>query len=168
MAGKSKDQKETSSRFTAHEIFEAALQHSREELRRPSTALGFSGVAGGLTLGLTGLSVGIVLSLLGNGPVAQVIAAAVYPIGFVAVIIGRAQLFTENTLYPVVLVIDERKHVQQTLRLWTVVFIRNLLGSLCLALLMTKTTAFRPEVQQTLITLGQEAVHHPFNTVFWS
>jgi len=40
-----------------------------------------------------------------------------YPIGFIAVIIGRAQLFTENTLYPVVLVLDERRHVVETIAL---------------------------------------------------
>ena len=49
-------------------------------------------------------------------------------VGFIAVIIGRQQLFTENTLYPVVLVLDERKHLLSTLRLWAVVFISNIAG----------------------------------------
>ena len=34
-----------------------------------------------------------------------------YPIGFIVVILGRAQLFTENTLYPVALVLAEKKRV---------------------------------------------------------
>ena len=36
-------------------------------------------------------------------------AYMLYPIGFIAVIIGRAQLFTENTLYPVALILSERE-----------------------------------------------------------
>ena len=98
---------ESAARLTAQEIFEAALDNAREELSRSSTGLSFSGVAGGLTMGLTGLSVSIVTALLGTGSTTQVLAALVYPIGFVSVIIGRAQLFTENTLYPVVLVLTD-------------------------------------------------------------
>ena len=97
MAGKTTNLGD-SERLTAREIFDSAIQHAREELNRPWTAQSFSGVAGGLTMGLTGLSTGLVTWLLGHGAGAQMIAATIYPIGFIAVIIGRAQLFTENTL----------------------------------------------------------------------
>jgi len=50
-------------------------------------------------MGLTRLSTGLVIGLLGVGTVSQLVAATVYPIGFLAVAIGRAQLFTENTLF---------------------------------------------------------------------
>src|SRR3954464_9208302 len=109
MAKKAKDLGD-SERLTAHEIFESAVEHAREELRRPWTALAFSGIAGGLTMGLTGLSTGLVTALLGQTAITQLISAVVYPLGFLAVIIGRAQLFTENTLYPVVLVLTEKKY----------------------------------------------------------
>ena len=137
MAEKTKDLGD-SERLTAHEIFESAVQHAREELRRPWSALSFSGIAGGLTMGLTGLSTGLVLSLLGHGTIAQLVGATVYPIGFLAVIIGRAQLFTENTLYPVVLVLTEKKYFVQTLRLWAVVFAGNWIGSVLFAALAVK------------------------------
>ncbi len=55
--------------------------------------------------------------------------ALFFPVGFIIVIIGRAQLFTENTLYPVTLVLDERRHLLATLRLWVVVLSANLIGA---------------------------------------
>ena len=159
---------ESATRLTAQEIFEGAIDSAREELSRSSTALSFSGLAGGLTMGLTGLSVSIVTGLLGTGSTAQLVAAIVYPIGFVSVIIGRAHLFTENTLYPVVLVLTDKKYLLQTLRLWSLVYVGNLAGSLGFALLATRTSALRPEFRDVLISLGVNAVSHPPLTVFWS
>src|SRR4029079_5001284 len=120
-------------RLTAHEIFESAAEHAREELDRPWPALGFSGTAGGLTMGLTGLSTCLVSWILGHGVVTEIVAATVYPIGFLAVVIGRAQLFTENTMYPVVLVLSDGKYVGKTLKLWGVVYAGNWIGSVLFA-----------------------------------
>ena len=157
-----------SNRLTAHEIFDAAVQSARDELRRPWSALGFSGIAGGLVMGLTGLSSGLVTWLLGHGNTAHFIAATVYPIGFLAVVIGRAQLFTENTLYPVVLVLTEKRYLVKTLKLWAVVFGGNWVGSLLFAVLAVKTSALPPGLRDILIDLGSVAVARPFPTVFWS
>jgi formate/nitrite transporter FocA (FNT family) len=81
MAGSVKDLGD-SDRLTAREIFESAAQHAREELRRPWSALTISGMAGGLTMGLIGLSTGLVTAMLGSGDVSHFIAALVYPVGF--------------------------------------------------------------------------------------
>ena len=91
-----------------------------------------------------------------------------YPIGFIAVIIGRAQLFTENTLYPVILVLDERKHVLRTLRLWGIVFAANVMGALLFALLAVKSAALRPGILAHLIDLGKEASFGTGAHFFWS
>ena len=157
-----------SERLTAHEIFESAVEHAREELRRPWTALAFSGVAGGLTMGLTGLSTGLVTSILNPGTVTELVAAIVYPIGFLAVVIGRAQLFTENTLYPVVLVLTEKKYLLPTVKLWAVVYGGNWLGSLLFAVLVVKTSALSDGARDSLVALGVHAIAHPFASVFWS
>src|SRR5689334_7811553 len=117
-----------STRRSAHQILEEVLTNAREELSRSSTGLMFSGLAGGISMGLTGLAVALALSYLGDGPVQQFISFFFYPVGFIVVVIGRAQLFTENTLYPVVLVLDEHKHLLNTLRLWGVVFVSNVVG----------------------------------------
>lgn len=131
-------------------------------------ALSFSGVAGGLTMGLTGLSSGLITSLLGHGSFAQVVAAVFYPIGFLAVVVGRAQLFTENTLYPVVLVLTEKGHLIKTARLWVLVYCGNWVGSILFAALAVKTAALQPRVREALIQLGERSVDHSFVEVLWS
>ena len=106
-----------STRRSAHEIFDKVAESAADELQRSSRALAFSGVAGGMGMGLTGLAVAAVQNVVGNGPWQEFVSLMFYPLGFMAVIIGRAQLFTENTLFPVALILSERKHVLNTLRL---------------------------------------------------
>jgi formate/nitrite transporter FocA (FNT family) len=130
-------------------------------------ALTSSGVAGGLTMGLTALSTGLVIWLLRNGTVSHLVAATVYPIGFVAVVIGRAPLFTENTL-PCCSALGEKRHFLKTLTLWAAVFGGNWLGSLAFAALVSKTSALQPAVRNILVGLGISAVDHPLATVFWT
>lgn len=157
-----------SSRRTVHEIFEGVSRNAREELDRSSRALAFSGLAGGVTMGLTGLAVAATQAVLGRGQMAQFVSFLFYPIGFIAVIIGRAQLFTENTLYPVVLVLDERRHLGNTLRLWGVVFASNVVGALGFGLLAMKTGALEPKVAGILASLGLDMAAQTSAHAFWS
>jgi formate/nitrite transporter FocA (FNT family) len=165
-SGHSEDSTPETRRLTAAEIFQAAIENARDELRRSNQKLAFSGVAGGLTMGLTGLAVASIRAITGHN--AQIAPFLLYPVGFIAVIIGRAQLFTENTLYPVVLVLDERRHVVRTLRLWGVVFASNVFGALLFALLAGKTSALRPDILSELVQLGQEASTGSASHFFWS
>ena len=146
-----------STRRSAQEIFEEVVESGRDELSRTTFALMFSGLAGGISMGLTGLAVALALSYLGNGPVQEFISFAFYPVGFIVVIIGRAQLFTENTLYPVVLVLDERRHLLNTLRLWAIVFVSNVVGAMLVACLLMKTGALPKNFADALAGLGVHA-----------
>jgi formate/nitrite transporter FocA (FNT family) len=93
-----------------------------------------------------------------------------YPIGFIAVIIGRSQLFTENTLYPVVLLLErrDRRTLADLARLWAVVFAANIVGVLLFSLLAIRGGGLEPKMTHHLISLGQQAAHHPFSHVFVS
>jgi formate-nitrite transporter family protein len=155
-------------RLTAPQIFEAAVENAREELKRSSRKLAFSGMAGGMTMGLSALSVAAVQALLGEGAWQQFVSYLIYPAGFIAVIIGRAQLFTENTLYPVVLVLDERRHFVATLRLWGIVFTSNIAGALVFAALAVRTPALQPAVISELVKLGNVALAGAWAHLFWS
>ncbi len=154
--------------MTAHEIFDAALENGRDEVRRSPRTLAFSGLAGGLTMGLTGLGVATVRALIGTSPSAQLISFLIYPVGFIAVIIGRQQLFTENTLYPVILVLDEHRYFGRTARLWGIVFAFNVLGAFVFALLAIRLGAVRPAIAQQLGAMGTEAVAGSAAHFFWS
>ena len=155
-------------RPTAHQIFNQVSENARGELARTPLSLAISGVAGGLTMGLTGLSVSILLSMIGTTPAGRITSFFFYPLGFMVVILGRSQLFTENTLYPVALMLAEKRHYLSTLRLWATVFPANIAGAFLFALLAVKTGALRPEYVAELTRLGVEAQAVPMSHVFWS
>ena len=155
-------------RPSAQEIYEQVASNARQELKRSSISLAISGFAGGTFMGLSALGNAITLALLGHSPGMQFVAKMFYPLGFIVVILGRSQLFTENTLYPVALVLAERRHLWNTLRLWGVVLPSNVFGAFAFASLASFTNALHPGIVQALANLGLEALHHPSGTVFWS
>lgn len=160
---------QAATRLTAHQIFAGVVKNARRELERPSKALAFSGLAGGMTMGLTGLAVAIMRATVGNDTgVHEALSMVFYPVGFISVIIGRAQLFTENTLYPVVLILDERKHVLSTARLWAVVLFTNVLGAAAFAWLAVRTGALSTEYVRELVALGVSSGQQASAHVFWS
>ena len=160
-------------RPSAQDIFEQVANNARQELGRSSTSLAISGLAGGIFMGLSALGTAIALAMLtppGVPPsgTIQFIAKMFYPLGFIVVILGRSQLFTENTLYPVALVLAEKKHFWNTLRLWSVVLPSNVFGALVFAALASLTHAVNPAIVQSLAQLGLDAAHNPPATIFWS
>jgi formate/nitrite transporter FocA (FNT family) len=119
-------------------------------------------------MGLTALGVAIPGALLGNSPVAHMAACVFYPLGFIVVMIGRSQLFTENTLYPVALVLAEKREFWNTLRLWSIVLPFNIVGALAFALLAARTPSLEPRFVESLTHLGIQGLSHPANAIFWS
>lgn len=155
-------------RPSAEDIYEQVSTSARQELERSSIALALSGFGAGAFMGLSALATAIALALLGDSQNARMISRMFYPIGFIVVIIGRSQLFTENTLYPVALVLTEKRQFWNTMRLWGVVLPSNVLGAFGFALLASHTTAFDPSFVSAMSALGAKAIAHPASTVFWS
>lgn len=155
-------------RPSAEEIYQQVARNAVQELQRRSLSLAVSGLTGGMFMGFSALGVGIVLAMLGTGPGAFLLSRMLYPLGFIVVIIGRSQLFTENTLYPVALVLAERRQLWNTLRLWAIVLPSNLLGAFAFASLISLTHALPAAVLDAIAQLGVEAAQKPLATVFWS
>jgi formate/nitrite transporter FocA (FNT family) len=160
-------------RPSAQDIYEQVANNARQELGRSSVALAISGFAGGIFMGLSGLGNAIATALLtapGETPTHTTlfIAKMFYPLGFIVVILGRSQLFTENTLYPVALVLSEKKHFWNTARLWGIVLPANVLGALAFAAIAGLTGALAPNMVHALSQLGADALNHPAQTIFWS
>jgi formate/nitrite transporter FocA (FNT family) len=172
-APSTQDAQKNLDRPSAQDIYEQVANNARQELGRSSISLAISGLAGGIFMGLSALGNAIAIALLtpaGSSPTntALFVAKMFYPLGFIVVILGRSQLFTENTLYPVALVLAEKKHFWKTLRLWATVLPANVLGALAFAALAALTSALRPDMLQALAQLGLDAAHNPPSTIFWS
>ncbi len=155
-------------RASASDIYERVKREAAEELDRPIAALAFSGLFAGATVGFGAVASAAAAAALAGQPDAQLVGAIFFPMGFIVVIIGRAQLFTENTLYPVTLVLDERRHLFVTLRLWAVVLSANLIGAALFALVVTKTGALPPDVVAKVAEEGQKATLGSWPSFFWS
>lgn len=162
------DAGEGSARPAAGQILRRVLEDADEEIGRSSSALAFSGFAAGMTMGFSGLGVAVAQHVLGPGEWQRLVAFSFYPIGFIAVIIGRAQLFTENTLYPIARLLDRRSGFVDTARLWGVVFSANVLGVLLFAALATQVHTLRHPEKVALVDLGRNAVTNTFGHVFWT
>lgn len=120
------------------------LQHTEEaaltQLERNSTGLFLSGVSAGLDIGFSVLLMTIALTVF-NGifpePVVRFIVANMYPIGFIFVILGRSELFTEHTTLAVLPVLQGLASIKKLLRLWSIVYVSNIFGGLIFALILS-------------------------------
>ena len=157
----------TSTRPSAREIYERVRQDALDELDRTPGALAFSALFAGFTIGATPLAEAATLSLLHGQGGAKLAAALVYPLGFIAVVIGRGQLFTENTLYPVLASLEDRRHALPTARLWAIVWAANLVGVVAFAAIATQTGALAPSIADQIRALGAQAAQGSFATIFW-
>jgi formate/nitrite transporter FocA (FNT family) len=119
---KPRDGSELEPRPHAVDIYERVCDDTVEELRRPPSSLAFSGLFAGFTIALAPLAYALALVTLGEGESQKFAAALVYPIGYIAVIIGRAQFFTENTLYPVTVTMRKPEFLTPSSRLWAIVY----------------------------------------------
>jgi len=81
---------------TAKVVHEAIRLEGTEELERPSSSIGWSGLAAGLTMGCSMLGQGILSAKLPDTPWRELVAAFGYCTGFLFVTMGRQQLFTKR------------------------------------------------------------------------
>jgi formate/nitrite transporter FocA (FNT family) len=148
-------------------VYGAVLKEAGEELSRATSALFWSGFAAGLAMGLSLAGEGLIRHCLPNAIWAPLISKLGYSFGFVVVILGRQQLFTENTLTPILPLLKNKdvKTLLNVLRLWSVVLVSNLAGALLVSFAAMHTDAFEKPVRQEFIAMGQEAMQHDFLTL---
>lgn len=158
----------TNTRLSAAEIFGRASAAGEEELARPAHNLAFSALGAGLAMGLSGLGVALLLGVLGKEGAGQAVAFLGYSVGFVVVILGRQQLFTENTLFPVAATLHDATLVWRTAWLWTVVLAGNLVGTALFASVVAFTPAVSSKALAQLAQLGVVQAERSFATVFWT
>jgi formate/nitrite transporter FocA (FNT family) len=149
-------------------IHEIIREQGQAELGRPAGALLLSGLAAGLSMGFSFLGVAWVRSALPEAPWAHLVASLGYTLGFVIVVLGRQQLFTESTLTAVLPALTNRDGATfaAMLRLWALVLAANLVGTWIFAAALTLPDLFRPEVGDALGRTAGEALADPFLPTF--
>jgi formate-nitrite transporter family protein len=149
---------------SAHVVYEAIKKEAEEELDRTSAALAFSAFAAGLSMGFTLIMEGVLKYHLPPTQWAPLISKFGYAIGFIIVLMGRQQLFTENTLTPIIPLLDRTSHVRirHVARIWGVVLLANLVGTAVFAFAVAKLDFFTPELRQAFHEVGTGAYSGTF------
>ncbi|POF40231.1 hypothetical protein B0D71_22455 [Pseudomonas laurylsulfativorans] len=139
-----------------------------QELERSIAALWWSALAAGLTMGLSLMGMGLLNSRLPDGEGFKVIASFGYCAGFLAVILARQQLFTENTLTAVLPVMTKPTlaNFGRLLRLWAVVLIGNLCGTLLVAYVMLELPIFDSKTDVAFLDIGRKVMENHASQMF--
>lgn len=147
-------------------VHEAIRRDGQEELNRPMSALAWSGLAAGLSMGFSLVAEALLHAELPDRPWRSLIVSLGYPLGFLIVILGRQQLFTENTLTAVIPLLTHRNWstLIKVARLWLIVLAANLVGAHLFAWVAGDTPMFKPNVQHAMLELAQQATDVTFGT----
>jgi formate-nitrite transporter family protein len=114
------------------EILAQEIATGVHELERPAAGLLLSGLSAGLDVGFSLFLMGVMTTLVKGAlphPVAEILVANMYAVGFIFVILGRSELFTEHTTIAVLPVLGGRATVGQLLRLWGLTYVANQAGA---------------------------------------
>lgn len=151
--------------LSSDEMFEVVRLNGVEELARPTTSLAWSGLAAGLAISFSVVAeAAIVARLPLDTGWSDLVADIGYTIGFILVVLGRFQLFTENTITPVVPICHEptRENFLALVRNWSVVFAANMVGVTVFAAFVIFTPAVVPEIRDAILHLGRHTVEGDF------
>ncbi|MDR5817805.1 formate/nitrite transporter family protein [Caballeronia sp. LZ033] len=145
-------------------IHEIVREEGEVAMERTFVALMFSALAAGLSMGFSFLVQGVLDSALPKRPWSDLISSFGYTIGFVFVILGRQQLFTESTLTAVLPVLTRRDFATlfKTLRLWAIVLFFNLVGTSLFAAILQIRGVFAPDVTEALAELAMTPLSAEF------
>jgi formate/nitrite transporter FocA (FNT family) len=162
---KSIDKPEAGTRLSAAEIHDNILGPAEDEMERAASALWWSALASGMTIGFSFLLGGYMQTLV-EERFAHFVAGAAYPIGFLFVIFARSELFTENTLEPVIPLLHNRdlKTLKKLLRLWGLLLVGNLVGAALFAWVMYHSPLIsEPTVQQKMLSIAERSTSDGFS-----
>lgn len=150
--------------FVLHEV----IRHEGdEEMRRHGGALFLSAFAAGLSMALSLIVPGVLKVHLPQAGWTPLLTGMGYAVGFLVVVLGRQQLFTENTITPVLPLLHDRTwgKALRVGRIWSIVLAGNILATGCIAAVLAFSEAFEPPVKAAFSEISHHAVAFPFWTM---
>lgn len=150
---------------SARIIHEIIREDGEEELERGVPALVWSAFGAGLSMGFSFLTMGLLKSGLPEATWSKLVTSFGYTIGFLIVVLGRQQLFTESTLTAVLplLIRKDAATAFRTARLWAVVLVFNIVGTFLFAWLISHHQLFEEGINEALKVLAAESL----KDLFW-
>jgi formate-nitrite transporter family protein len=167
LSPKEKKAVEGQSRPNAALIHETIRAEGESELDRTACALLLSGLAAGLSMGFSLTVEGLLHAHLPDASWKPLVSSLGYTIGFLIVVLGRQQLFTENTLTPILPLLHNRdgRTFLRVLKLWAIVLAANIVATWAFAAVIAHTPLFAPEIKNAFSEISHKVVASPFGTV---
>lgn len=151
------------------EIIDVATAIGKRRLHRVTLAHGVTALIGGMAVSFGAMAMGWTagpwLGTLGYEK-AQLLSALVFPIGFLILIVGKGELFTENFFVPVTGVVSGRGKVSDLALLWASTLFFNLVGGVVFAFLASRPEVMVNGARDFLIELAQKKIELGFWPAF--
>ena len=148
--------------LSAVSVYGIVHEEGVDELERPVPSLWWSGVAAGLGITSSVIAEGILHTMFEGHPYQAAIENLGYSVGFVLVILGRLQLFTENTLTAILPLLVQRtpRMLWCTARLWTVILLANFAGTFLASAFALWGGSIPPENVEGMIAISRHFAEH--------
>ena len=150
-------------RFSSDEVFQRIIADADHEITSGTRELFFSGLAAGFAITITFL----LYASMSATTDSKVVASLLYPLGFIYIIIGGYQLYTENTLPPVALTLERLASIPALLRHWLVVLAGNFAGGAIGAVVLVFGGVFEPTAAIEATDIAQKGVDTPAWNLFF-
>jgi formate/nitrite transporter FocA (FNT family) len=156
------------SRPNAALVHETIRADGRGELERTWWSLLISAIAAGLSIGFSLIVQGSLQARLPDTPWRELIVGLGYPVGFLIVVLGRQQLFTENTLTPILELLYCRnlKTLKQVGRLWLLILVGNLGATFAVAAMLAHAPGLQPEIKAAMAEVSRLVYAHDWIATF--
>lgn len=150
-------------------IYEVVRRMGEEEMERPLTSLWWSGVAAGLSISFSLLAQAVLTTHLPDTPWRDLVTSLGYSIGFLIAVLGRQQLFTESTITVVLPVFKDinTANMWRMMRLWTIVLLANLAGTLFAAAFCTYFPTLPGALYDGMMSISRELIEIGWWSMFF-
>jgi formate/nitrite transporter FocA (FNT family) len=145
-------------------IHEIVREEGEAELKRGWDGLALSGLAAGLSIGFSFIAQAHLQAALPDAPWRKLVASFGYSLGFVIVVLGRQQLFTETTLTALIPTLTRRTlpALLTTLRVWGIVLAANLVGTYVFAFIASRPGMFTEPARAAMVDISGDLLALPF------
>lgn len=145
-------------------VFEIVRREGAEEMTRPAASLFWSGIAAGFALAFSLAVSGMLTAILEPGPVRDLVWPLGYVTGFVIVVFGRLQLFTENTIAAILPLAANftRSNTYRMGRLYIIVLSANLIGAALSAGVLSFLPVMKPDHFAGVLEVARHAMEPSF------
>lgn len=154
----------------APEVVDDASKIGAKRLKRPVIGDAITAFTGGMSVAFGAVAMVVAASSVDGSidspSTALFLGALAFPVGFIILLVGKTELFTENFLLPVAAVLKGRGDLRQLGSLWLVTLAFNLLGALLFAILISRDQVLSPGPAEEMIALATHTIEYEIWTAF--